>query len=233
MGCKVMFVVSSKSDPVVAGRLKTPQRLLAMALVMVGTVSFSAFADIPEALSTVSGAEPVAVLANDAGATLASGDLLLSVDVGVDLWRQTGAFGDVLWQDTAFESVLATDASYQGSLAADMQGGLLLESTAINLGPPIYTDYDAVTPSPTTSSVSAPTGQATGDGTGQNTTFRTPWSGRLTVDQSLAPVAVDTSVDEGGYFSISISTAPAPGALVLALLGFGLVGAFRAADRRS
>jgi len=231
LGCRVMFLNKSQCGFEVMGGLKTPRRSLAMAMVMAGVVSWSAFADVPESLSASQGAQPVVALTDDVSLTLSSSEMLLAVDVGMDLWDQSGLFGDTIWQDAAFESVLATDTSYQDSLATDLDGRLLLEAATIGLGPPIQTAYEAVAPAPTTASVSAPSGQSAGTST--NTTYRTPWSGRLSVDDSLAPVAVDTPVDEGGYFSISISTAPAPGAVVLALLGLGLVGAFRAADRRS
>ncbi len=204
--------------------------VLAVTSVVVGAGSFSALADVPEALTTPIDSEPAIVLADNAGAALASSDLLLSVDVGVDLWGQSELFGATLWQDESFESVLATDLSYQTSLTSENDHGLLLESAVIDLGPPLHIDYDSVS---STLSTAAPRGQTAGDGTGTNASIRTPWAGRLTVNESLSPVGVDPAVDAGGYFSISISTAPAPGAIALALLGLGLVGAFRAADRRS
>ena len=106
-----MFRLVSESGSVRRGRHKFYLRSIAVALAVAGAGSFSTFADVPEASLTPIYPQPTASLTDDASASLASSDLLLSSDVGVDLWGQSELFGATLWQDASFESVLATDLS--------------------------------------------------------------------------------------------------------------------------
>lgn len=216
------------------GILKTPMGWLAFGLAVAGASSATTYADVPEASLAPVYSQPTISLSDDAGTSLTSSDLLLSADVGVDLWGQSELFETVIWQDAGFESVLATDLSYQTADSSARDERLWLDSTVKDYRAPVHINYDSISVSRTAVSVTpVDPGPPSDDQPGPFVSLRAPWSGRVTVDQSLSPVVVNPAVEVGGYFSIGVATAPAPGAIVLALLGLGLVGAFRAADRRS